>query len=152
MQICMQSPATAELVLFHGRGHACENCATPACTLLLPEPIPDAHFVLAGSTGLVHVLCAASQVQPFNINVTDGEKTCNRGEDWGSYKGVVNCNTCRLPGLRITKESIWGFFEGRTPEDRLGLPLERAQVVGFLNTPAVSLCKMHALYSQPKGA
>ena len=69
------------------------------------------------------------QVQPFNINVTDGPKTCNRGEDWGTYKDVVNCNTCRLPGLRITKESIWGFFEGRTPEDRLGLPLERSREV-----------------------
>lgn len=78
-------------------------------------------------------------MQPFNINVTDGPKTCNRGEDWGSYKGVVNCNTCRLPGLRITKESIWGFFEGRTPEDRLGLPLERAQVVGSLNPPSPTL-------------
>ena len=74
---------------------------------------------------------AALQVQPFNINVTDGEKTCNRGEEWGVYKGVVNCNTCRMPGLRITKESIWGFFEGRTLEDRLGLPLERSRVVGY---------------------
>lgn len=71
------------------------------------------------------------QVQPFNINVTDGPKTCNRGEDWGTYKDVVNCNTCRIPGLRITKESIWGFFEGRTPEDRLGLPLERTEVVSM---------------------
>ena len=61
-----------------------------------------------------------------------GQRLAIRGEDWGSYKGVVNCNTCRLPGLRITKESIWGFFEGRTPEDRLGLPLERSQTVGLL--------------------
>ena len=75
---------------------------------------------------------AALQVQPFNINVTDGPKTCNRGEDWGTYKDVVNCNTCRLPGLRLTKESVWGFFEGRTPEDRLGLPLERSQMVRSL--------------------
>jgi hypothetical protein len=69
-------------------------------------------------------------VEPFNINLTSvGPKTCNRGDDWGTYKDVVNCNTCRVPGLRITKESVWGFFEGRTPEDRQGLPLERAQEV-----------------------
>ena len=35
----------------------------------------------------------------------------------------------QVPGLRITKESIWGFFETRAPEDRLGLPLERTQEV-----------------------
>ena len=80
------------------------------------------------------------QVQPFNINVTDGPRTCNRGEDWGSYKGVVNCNTCRLPGLRITKESIWGFFEGRTPEDRLGLPLERSQPVNHWVASSLMSC------------
>ena len=80
-------------------------------------------------------------MQPFNINVTDGPKTCNRGEDWGTYKDIVNCNTCRMPGLRITKESIWGFFEGRTPEDRLGLPLERsAEVCGHWMVPEVSRC------------
>ncbi len=70
------------------------------------------------------------QVQPFNINLTSvGPKTCNRGEEWGTYKDVVNCNTCRIPGLRVTKESIWGFFEGEAPEQRLGLPLERTQEV-----------------------
>jgi len=73
-------------------------------------------------------------VQGFNINLTSvGPKTCNRGEEWGTYKDVVNCNTCRMPGLRVTKESIWGFFEGQTPEDRLGLPLERSQAVRLLN-------------------
>ena len=58
-----------------------------------------------------------------------GQRRATGGEDWGTYKDVVNCNTCRMPGLRITKESIWGFFEGRTPEDRLGLPLERSAAV-----------------------
>lgn len=73
-------------------------------------------------------------MQGFNINLTSvGPKTCNRGEEWGTYKDVVNCNTCRLPGLRVTKESIWGFFEGQAPEDRLGLPLERSQAVRWLN-------------------
>ena len=77
------------------------------------------------------------QVQPFNINITEhGWKTCNRGDEWGTYKDVVNCNTCRVPGLRITKESIWGFFETRTPEDREGLPLERAQKA----SPAGTCC------------
>ncbi len=70
-------------------------------------------------------------MQPFNINLTEhGPWTCSRGESWGTYKDVVNCNTCAVPGLRITKESIWGFFETRAPEDRLGLPLERAKEVG----------------------
>ena len=39
----------------------------------------------------------APQVQPFNINLTEhGPRTCNRGEDWGTYKDVVNCNTCQV--------------------------------------------------------
>ena len=48
------------------------------------------------------------------------ERVCRRG---GHLRRQV-------PGLRITKESIWGFFETRAPEDRLGLPLERTQEVG----------------------
>ena len=88
------------------------------------------------------------QVQPFNINVTDGPKTCNRGEDWGTYKDVVNCNTCRLPGLRITKESIWGFFEGRTPEDRLGLPLERSREVSTGTQPLAWFTRCSRAFSE----
>ena len=82
------------------------------------------------------------QVQPFNINITEhGWKTCNRGDEWGTYKDVVNCNTCRVPGLRVTKESIWGFFETRAPEDREGLPLERTQKAGARYYHAVLLCQ-----------
>ncbi|BDA50920.1 hypothetical protein COCOBI_17-1390 [Coccomyxa sp. Obi] len=93
----------------------------------------DVGILILGDSAdrnLIFDLCieAGQQVQPFNINLTSvGPKTCNRGEEWGTYKDVVNCNTCRIPGLRVTKESIWGFYEGEPPEQRLGLPLERSQ-------------------------
>ncbi|KAK9907706.1 hypothetical protein WJX75_008525 [Coccomyxa subellipsoidea] len=93
----------------------------------------DVGILILGDSAdrnLIFDMCieAGQQVQPFNVNLTSvGPKTCNRGEEWGTYKDVVNCNTCRIPGLRVTKESIWGFYEGEPPEKRLGLPLERTQ-------------------------
>ena len=44
----------------------------------------------------------------------------------------VNCNTCNLPGLRISKEALWGlgpYADFPFPENRLGLAAERTQEV-----------------------
>ncbi|CAL8462826.1 g2360 [Coccomyxa elongata] len=53
-----------------------------------------------------------------------GPKTCNRGEEWGN---VVNA--CNILGLRMTKESICGSYEGEPPVQRLDFPLERWQAL-----------------------
>ncbi|KAK9814312.1 hypothetical protein WJX72_003827 [[Myrmecia] bisecta] len=92
------------------------------------QPVGILIFGDSNDRELVNHVCAlANRTTTKFITEIDGDReTCEKKNAGWPYNGINNCNTCEIPGLRMTKEAIWGVAaEGPYYENRMGTATKR---------------------------